>query len=451
MLKTERTLIWQHALTVLTGQLAAVLSGVVDTIVAGRYSDDALAALSVASALNISVIVSFIGVLNILLPLYAEHRGAGRFQEVGKTLHQGLYLAALLGLLAIVVLNCCHPLLELSKVPAHLIPQVEHYLAIQSLVVPLFMLFRMYAALNQALGKPWFVTWLQVGILILKIPFSFWLVALFGLVGCAYASLLVIGSALLLALYLIATHPDYKPYAIWRKLDPPNRSAIMRHLKLGLPAGLSQLVEITSFTLISLLVARLGVIASAAHQIASTVAAMVFMLPISYGVAATARVSYWLGHGNPKLAAQLVKQTLTWGLIFGCALGAFVLLGRQAIASHFSTNPDVVALASTLLAFVAFYHVPDGLQIMGMFMLRCYKITLMPLVVYTVFLWGIGLGGGYWLAYGHELSWLAPFTQNPSAFWFTAIVSLGIVAIWFCTALVKASKKVFEEACASKG
>ncbi len=441
MLKAERTLIWKHTLTVLAGQLAAVLSGVVDTIVAGRYSNEALAALSVASALNISVIVSFIGVLNVLLPLYAEHRGAGRFKDVGKTLHQGLYLAALLGVLAMLVLNFCRPLLIFSKVPAHLIPEIEHYLAIQSLVVPLFMLFRMYATLNQALGKPWFVTWLQIGILILKIPISFWFVSLFGLVGCAYASLLVIGSALALALYLVATHANYTAYAIWRKLDPPNKDSIIKHLKLGLPAGLSQLVEITSFTLIALLVARLGVVASAAHQIASTVAAMVFMLPISYGVAATARVSYWIGHGNPVLASQLVKQTLKWGLAFGSGLCAIIFFGRYWIASHFSTNPEVVALASTLLAFVAVYHVPDGLQIMSMFLLRCYKVTLMPLVVYSVFLWGIGLGGGYGLAYGDSIELFAPFAYSPSAFWFTAIISLGVVATWFSVALINISQK----------
>lgn len=437
MLKFERSLIWKHTLTVLTGQLAAVLSGVVDTVVAGRYSDEALAALSVASALNISVIVSLIGVLNVLLPIYAEHRGAKRFAEVGRTLHQGLYLAAALSLVAIGILMFPSWLLALAKVPAPLIPEIERYLAIQAFMVPLFMLFRMYAALNQALGKPWFVTWLQIGILLLKIPLSFYFANKMGLAGCAVASLTTIAAGLALSLYLLATHHDYKPYGIWRKLDAPYLPAIGQHLRLGLPAGLSQLVEITSFTLISLLIARLGIIASAAHQIASTMAAMLFMLPISYGVASTARVSYWIGHGNPKLASNLVKQTLTWGLIFGVSLAALLLILRHWIATCFSTNPDVVALASTLLAFVAFYHVPDGLQIMGMFMLRCYKITLMPLVVYTVFLWGIGLGGGYYLAYASHFE---RFMQTAAAFWLTAIVSLTIVAIWFSIALIRVSE-----------
>ncbi len=437
-LNAERSLIWKHTLTVLTGQLAAVLSGVVDTVVAGQFSSEALAALSVASALNISVIVSLIGVLNVLLPIYAEHRGAGRKAEVGRTLHQGLYLAAGLSVVALLILMFPRWLLNLSQVPADLIPDIERYLAVQAFVVPLFMLFRMYAALNQALGKPWFVTWLQIAILVLKIPLSFYFVGIFGLAGCAMASLLVTAFALALGLYLIATHSDYKPYKVWRRIDPPNKHAIIRHLKLGLPAGLSQLVEITSFTLISLLVARLGIVASGAHQIASTVAAMAFMLPISYGVAATARVSYWIGHGNPKLAAELVKQTLLWGLIFGTVLCLLVLTVRHWLAMQFSANPDVVALASTLLAFVALYHIPDGLQIMGMFLLRCYKITLMPLVVYSVFLWGIGLGGGYYLAYGVVGT---PFAQNPSAFWLTAIISLTLVAVWFSVALIKVSQK----------
>jgi MATE family multidrug resistance protein len=446
-LKTERSLIWKHTLTVLTGQLAAVLSGVVDTVVAGQYSSEALAALSVASALNISVIVSLIGVLNVLLPIYAEHRGAGRKAEVGRTLHQGLYLAAGLSVVAFVILIFPRWLLTLSQVPNELISDIERYLAIQALVVPLFMLFRMYAALNQALGKPWFVTWLQIAILVLKIPLSFYFVALFGLAGCALASLMVTSIALALGLYLIATHSDYKPYKVWRRLDPPNQKAITAYLKMGLPAGLSQLVEITSFTMISLLVARLGVVASGAHQIASTVAAMVFMLPISYGVAATARVSYWIGHGNPKLAADLVKQTLLWGFIFGSVLCVLVLVTRHWLAMQFSSSPEIVALASTLLAFVAIYHIPDGLQIMGMFLLRCYKITLMPLVVYSIFLWGIGLCGGYYLAYGGIMT---SFMESPTAFWLTAIVSLSIVAAWFSMAVLIASKRKVNLSCPTK-
>jgi MATE family multidrug resistance protein len=75
---------------------------------------------------------------------------------------------------------------------------------------------------------------------------------------------------------------------------------------------------------------------------------------------------------------------------------------------------------------------------MGVFLLRSYKVTLMPLVVYTLFLWGVGLCGGYYLAYGHQSE---TFMQNPSAFWFAAVVSLVFVSGWFSVSLLRISRK----------
>lgn len=75
---SERSTITRHALTVLAGQLAVMAFGVADTIVAGRHSADSLAALSVASAIFISVYVALMGVLQAMLPMWAEQRGAGQ-------------------------------------------------------------------------------------------------------------------------------------------------------------------------------------------------------------------------------------------------------------------------------------------------------------------------------------------------------------------------------------
>ncbi|MEG0676442.1 MAG: MATE family efflux transporter, partial [Comamonas sp.] len=61
--------IGRHALTVLAGQLAVMAFGTTDTIVAGRYSDSAVAALSVGAAIFISVYASLMGIFQALLPL----------------------------------------------------------------------------------------------------------------------------------------------------------------------------------------------------------------------------------------------------------------------------------------------------------------------------------------------------------------------------------------------
>ena len=92
----ELKTIAQHAGSVLAGQLAVMAFGIADTVIAGRYSDTALAALSVGSALYISVYVGLIGIVQALLPIWAEMLGAGQRREVGASVRQSLYLCTIL-------------------------------------------------------------------------------------------------------------------------------------------------------------------------------------------------------------------------------------------------------------------------------------------------------------------------------------------------------------------
>ena len=92
---SDLSLIARHAGTVLTGQLAVMAFGITDTIVAGRHAEASLAALSVASAIFVSVYVALTGVLQALLPVWSEQRGAHRPEAIGQSLRQGLYLCAL--------------------------------------------------------------------------------------------------------------------------------------------------------------------------------------------------------------------------------------------------------------------------------------------------------------------------------------------------------------------
>jgi len=80
---TEKKIILKHAGTVLLGQIAVVAFGVTDTVIAGRYEPQALAVLSVSSAIYISVYVSLLGVIQALLPIFAELFGAKKLESIG--------------------------------------------------------------------------------------------------------------------------------------------------------------------------------------------------------------------------------------------------------------------------------------------------------------------------------------------------------------------------------
>lgn len=438
----ELATIARHAGTVLAGQLAIMAFGVTDTIVAGRYSAEALAALSVASAVFVSVYVSLMGVLQALLPIWAEQHGQGESTAIGASFRQSLYLAFAATLLGMAVLIFPDPILQWTDVPPAMQAEVRNYLIIVGWALPSAMFFRLYTTLNQALGHPQLVTWLQVGALVLKVPLSVWFtfgglgLEAQGAAGCAWATLLVDYAIAAVAVVLMRTQKLYIPLQLWQRMEAPDWARLGAFLRLGLPAGLSILVEVTSFTLMALFIARQGALSAASHQIAANMAAVCYMVPLSLGIAISARVSWWRGAGNEAQARKLAWLGVQIAMVSGLCLSTSVLLLRAYLPQIYTADPGVIAMTSALLLWVALYHASDSVQCVCIFLLRCWRITVAPLVVYCSVLWGFGLGGGYWLAYKNEAT-SQLWALNPTPFWVGSGFSLGLVAIIFIIILRK--------------
>lgn len=436
--RTERATILRHAGTVVVGQLAVMAFGITDTLVAGHFADTALAALSVASATYITIHISLMGLLQALLPVWAELHGANRQADVGRSFRQALYLCAITILIGMGALLFPGPLLRWTQVPLALQGEVQNYLTIVAFGVPASLLFRLYSTLNQSLGKPKLVTWVQVVALAVKVPLSIlfvlgipeWLTPM-GLAGCAWATLIVNCLMLGLAVWLLRSQNFYKPFQIWAPMEAPRAASLMHFLRLGLPSGLAIGVEVTSFTLMSLFIARLGVVASASHQIVANMAAVFYMVPLALSIASSARISYWLGANQVHQARQALRTGLGLILLMCISLCLLLWTQRMALASIYTQSPEVAALAASLLAWLVLYHFADAIQVFCVFALRCYGVTLLPLVTYTLLLWGLGLAGGYGVAYAWPedvatLTWLTP--QSPLAFWQTSSLALCFTA-----------------------
>ena len=402
---SELNTIARHAGTVLVGQLAVMAFGVADTVIAGRYSPHALAVLSLASAIYISIYVALNGMLQALLPVWAELHGGNRHAEIGRSVRQALYISAGAAALGMTGLWFPDPWLSWTQVPTELWPDVRAYLRVLALALVPSLLFRMYSTLNQSLGYPRLVTWLQAGALLVKIPLSVLLtfglgdMPGMGVVGCAWATLVVNSLMMFTGLWLLRTQDIYHPYQLWRMPEKPQWSVLRHFLRLGVPAGLSIMVEVTSFTLMALFIARLGAVASASHQIAASLASVLYMVPLALGIASSARTGYWLGAGQARRARQAAGLGIGLAIAAAVVCATALLLGREVIAHAFTNDPLVAQAAMAWLVWVAVYHLADAVQAVCAFLLRCYRITIAPLLIYTAFLWGLGLYGGYLWAY----------------------------------------------------
>jgi MATE family multidrug resistance protein len=427
----ERQLIAKHAVTVWVGQLAVMAFGVTDTVVAGRYAQNALASLSVGSAIYISVFVTLMGVLQATLPMLSELNGAKRPRDMGRLMRQSLYIWLATSALGMGLLTHAGMALEWTQVPDDLRPMIQDYLGILAWALPPALGFRLYGNLNQALGRPKEVTWVQVLGLACKIPLSIVLtfglgpLTGLGLIGCAYATLcvnLLMATSAVLAL----VRGDYKTLHLWRRPEAPDPKRLLAMLRLGLPNAASITVEVTSYTLMALLISRLGSLAAASHQITSNMGALLYMVPLSLSIATSARVSFWIGANRPEMARGAIRHGFFWLLLCTVCTGVTLAFGRHLIARLYIQDEVVAEQASGLLGWMVWYQTVDALQVLCFFILRCYRVTLIPMVVYAAFLWGVGLSGGYWMAY-EGIGPIAPL-MGPEAFWISSSVALTIVS-----------------------
>lgn len=437
--------ILRHASTVLVGQLSVIAFGVTDTLIAGHLSPQSLATLSLASAIYISIYVALNGLVQALLPIWSQLHGAGAHLQLGQSVRQSLYIGALAAGVGITALCAPGPWLDGAQVPQALRLPVQHYLLVQALAIVPSLLFRVYSTLNQSMGQARWVTGLQMAGLALKVPLSV-VMALgigpwtgLGVVGCAWASLAVNVCMLAAGVCVLRRHSQYRALDLWRRPEPIDWPQCRHFLALGVPASLSIMVEVTSFTFMALFIARMGEVALASHHVAANMAAVLYMVPLSLGIATSARVGHWMGAQQDDRARQTARTGLAMAMGVAVLCAATLAWQRQAVAHAFTQDPEVAAAAAVWLLWVCAYHLADAVQAVCVFVLRCWRITLGPLVAYTALLWGVGLWGGHVLAYSGIGPWAAQATVD--RFWMASAAALAAVAVWLWARLEWAMRR----------
>ncbi|AGW91120.1 MULTISPECIES: MATE family efflux transporter [Cupriavidus] len=422
------------AAPVLAGQLAVIAFGVIDTVMAGRASATDLAAVGLGGSIYITIYISLMGVLQALAPIAGQLYGAGRVEAIGAEVRQAAWLGAALAIPGVLLLAFPAPLLALSKASPELVDKATTYLHFGAFGLPAALGFRIYSALNNALSRPLMVTVLQIGGLLLKVPLNAWFihgglgVPAMGGPGCGLASTLISWAWCIAGLLILRYSRAYRPLRIFDTWSWPAAAPLRALLRLGVPMGLTYLIEITSFTLMSIFITRLGTVTLAGHQIIANLGAVAYMLPLSLAIATSTLVAQHIGARDLAGASRLAWRGIRLAAGLAMLTGALLWLLREPVLHAYASDPAVVAAALPLVLFVAFYQAFDAVQVMTAFILRAYKIALIPTLIYAGSLWGIGLGGGYMLGFG-LIDGLPAFTRGAAGFWLANSVSLAIAGV----------------------
>lgn len=435
--RADAAAILKLAWPVFIGQIAVLGFATVDTLLAGHVGPVELASLAIGASVYVTIFVGMSGTMLALGPLAGRLQGAGRRRRAGAQFHQALWLALGLCVPGVALLRWPQPFLWMAQPSPEVAARSLDYLHALAWAVPAGLAFTAYRAFNTALSRPKAAMALQVGGLMIKVPLSAALVLgtgplpAMGVAGCAWATVIVTWTQALAGWAALRYDPFYRPYRLPRyRLQKLHLPTLARQLRLGLPIAASMLIEVTGFTFMALFIARLGTVAVAGHQIAANLTALLFMMPLSLANASATLVAQAIGGRNLPLARRLGWHGVELALLVAATAAVVLFLVRPWLVAVYTGEMAVTAVAVRLLAWVALYHLADAAQTVSAYVLRAWHITTAPMLIYATALWGIGLAGGYGLAFGVDPALSLPAAASgAAAFWLAATVALGGAAI----------------------
>jgi MATE family multidrug resistance protein len=411
------------------GQLALMAYAVVDTVLTGHASAVDLATMGLGLSVYSTVFVGLLGAVGALNPIIAQHYGADRHAAIGAAYVQGLWMALLLSAVGVGVLATSPLWLGWLQAPPEVEPHVTRYLRVLSLGLPGSLLFRAIYAFNTAVSRPRVVMVMQLVGLALKVLLSY--VLIYGALGlprlgavgppphrwwcsgCSFS-------------WGLSTCGGIRSIVASRSggRDPAGPSSVSS-FPLGIPMSLSYTLEATSFTVITLLAARLGTTVMGGHQVVANLAAVCFMIPLSLSIATATLTAQSIGAGDGARARRTAVTGMRMGAVAAAGTVSLLWTLRGEIVRLYTGDPAVAAMAFTLIPFLAAFHFFDALQTVVTFVLRAYRIALAPTMVHAVALWGIGVVGGYQVAF--RGAWGPP--RGIAGMWMMQSVALALAAV----------------------
>ena len=401
-LKESRALL-AIAWPMIIAQLAQMGTGVVDTIMAGRYSATDLAAIAIGYNIWLPIFLLFIGMMLGATVIIAQDFGAGRVQRIRDSLPQALWLALILGLAAGPLCYFIEPLLDLLRLERVTHEKSLDYLQAVAFGMPAAAIFQALRCHTQGIGimRPFAIA--SVLGFLANIPLNYmfiygkWGMPEMGAAGCGWATAISMWLSPLLIFFYMSRAEKLRPYLPPLKLVPPRLQRIREITGLGLPMGLTFFMEIAVFSVIALLIATLGNTAIASHQIAFNVWDVVYMPLISIGSAMGTRIGHAIGSGDRPAVNLAIGCGVFMTVLVGVTSIILLLSAPGAIIGAYTQDSDIHRMAVALVQLAGLFIILDTVQVAGSFCLRAFKDTRFPFVVSCVAYWLIALPVGYWL------------------------------------------------------
>lgn len=383
------------ALPIVVIQVGLMLMGVVDSMMVGRVSREALAAVALGNFYFFAAAIFGMGVLLSLDPVISQAVGARDDVAIARAVQRGFIIGLLLTVLVSAVLPSAGAVLTLLRQPADVVPLTHIYVLATIPGVAPFFLFVVLRQTLQAMHHTRAIVITIIFANLVNVLINWMLI--FGKLGAPALGVLGASIATSISRWVMFFAIALLSWPLISKyVDPWRREAfawrpLTHMIRIGLPIGATYFLEYATFGAIALLMGLLGTVQVAGHQIAINLASLTFMVPAGISAAATVLVGNAIGRDDPLGARRSAKAALLVGGGFMTMSAAAFLAVPDLLASLYSGDPGVLAIAVALIPIAGLFQVFDGLQVVGSGVLRGAGDTRAPMVIFMLGFWLVGM------------------------------------------------------------
>ncbi|MCR4881756.1 MAG: MATE family efflux transporter [bacterium] len=421
------------SIPLIVGNIAHMLIGAVDVLVASRHGTDTLAAISISNAILVSLFIIGIGLMAGITPVVSNYLGEGQQSKkyLLSTINYAMLLAAIFMVIGIGII----PFLDKFGFEDALLPIMKQYIFIVS-----FSNFGGYLHFSlkeflQAYEITVFPNVLQVLSIFLNLIFNiifvfgFWKIPAMGAIGLAVATLLVrtlIGLVLFIYCYKFV---DYK-----FKFE---KSYIGQLIKVGYPIAFAMMFEFLGFNVITILTGRISSLYAAAQSILITITSLIYMVPLAVSNAIAIKVGYANGAKNYSDIKNYSFAGSAISFLFMFAAAFILYAFPKFILGIFTPDEKLIEIGTSIIALAALYQVLDGLQVSFSGVLKGLKRTLFVTGAIVLGYWFIGLPIGALFAYKYGMGLFG--------FWVGIALAILTMCIFMGAAIVCIFKRLRKE------
>lgn len=406
-------------------QVGLMSMGVVDTVMAGRLSAATIAAVALGNLYLFVLSVGGLGTLLSLDPIVSQAVGAGDDPAVARALQRGLLLAVGISVLLGLALWPAEPVLRLLRQPADVVPEAARFARASIPGVLPFFWFAVLRVGLQAMGR---MRGIVVAVVVGNLANLFlnWVLMFgnlgaprLGAAGSAWSS--SIGRWIMLAAILVAGRTTLRPRLRPLRAEALGGAALLRTVRLGVPIGVQQLLEVGAFAAVTVLMGLFGTTPLAGHEIALNLSSLTFMVPLGVATAAAVLVGQAIGAGDVSAARWHAASALVCGALFMLTSASLFLLAPAFLGRLYSTDGAVVAVTASLLPLAGIFQVFDGVQAVSAGVLRGAGDVRAPLLANLLGFWAVGIPVGVVLAFSLDF--------GPAGLWCGLVAGLAAVAL----------------------